>query len=145
MAVLTAAQVDIINNMNPDTELCQLGSSIKTTQDLSAYQPIIIEKTIDSSAATAVAAFTAPYAMRIIDVIVRATATSTNGALQPLKASSGICTAITCAADTAVTHMSAGAVAANLLLASGDVVNLIATGDAASGVKGVVTFIAVRV
>lgn len=145
MSVLTAAQVDIINNMNPDTEKCQLGSSIKTTQDLSAYQPIIIEKAITSTAASAVAAFTAPYAMRIVDVIVRATATKTNGALQPLKATDGMCTAIACAADGAVTHMSAGANATHLTLAAGDTVNLIATGDAAAEVTGVVTFIAVRV
>ena len=145
MAVLTAAQADRIDRLMPEAEAVQLGSSIKGSQDLQAYQPIIIEKAITSTAASAVVAFVAPYAMRIVDVIVRATATKTNGALQPLKAASGMCTAIACAADGAVTHMSAGAVAANLLLAAGDTVNLIATGDAAAEVVGVVTFVAVQV
>jgi hypothetical protein len=145
MAVLTAAQADRIDRLMPEAEAVQLGSSIKGSQDLQAYQPIIIEKAITSTAASAVVAFVAPYAMRIVDVIVRATATKTNGALQPLKAASGMCTAIACAADGAVTHMSTGAVAANLLLAAGDTVNLIATGDAAAEVVGVVTFVAVQV
>ena len=145
MAVLTADQATILNDMNPDTEKMSLGTSIRETQTLTSYHPLIFEKAITSTAATAVLAFTAPYAMRVVDVIVRATATKTNGALQPLKAASGMCTAIACAADGAVTHMSAGAVAANLLLAQGDLVNLIATGDAAAEVVGVVTFICVKV
>ena len=145
MGNLTAAQADKINRLMPETEGVQLGTSIKDTQDFSAYQPIIIEKAITSTAASAVLAFTAPYAMRIVDVIVRATATKTNGALQPLKATDGMCTTIACATSGNVVHMSAGANATHLTLAAGDTVNLIATGDAAAEVTGVVTFIAVRV
>lgn len=145
MSYISSADVDKINRVNPTLEDVQLGTKLADFQD---YAPVIFEKAITSSAATAVEAFTAPFAMRIVDVIVTATATSSSGTLQPLKAAAGMCTAIACATDGAVTHMSAGATAAtaaNRLLAAGDVVNVIAAGGTAANHRGIVTFIGIRV
>lgn len=142
MARLTAAQADKINRMNPDAQEVALGSTIKETQD---YSPVIIEYTIGSSAASAIPAFTAPFAMRLTLVTARCTAAISNGAVQPLKASTGMCTAITCAEDKVQTAWSAGIESAQILLAAGDVVNVIATGDTAASVRGVITFYGVRV
>lgn len=142
MSRLTAALAEIVNRMNPDAQAAQLGSSIKETQD---YAPVIFQKKIAADATAAPTAFTAPFAMEIVDIIVQAQATVENGAITPLKGTDAMCTAIACATDGAVTHMSAGAVVANaarLILAAGDVVKV----DAANaGDRGIVTFIGVRV
>jgi len=146
MAQLSTRTRDILDKSSlPEFQESGLGT---TLYEASQYAPVIFTKAITSSAATAVLAFVAPFAMRVIDVIVQAQVTETNGTLQPLKAATGMCTAIACETDGAVVHMSAGATtatAANRLLASGDVVNLIATGTTAANVRGIATFICARV
>lgn len=125
----------IINGMNPTAEKAKLG-------DMATYAPVIFRKEITGAAnSTAVQAFTAPFAMRIVDIIVEATATVSGGTVTPKKGTTAMCTAIACAADKAVTHMSAGAVVAALALAAGDVVNLV---TANAGDRGIVTFIGAR-
>lgn len=125
----------ILNDMNPTAEKVKLG-------DMAVYASVIFRKAITAAAnSTALAAFTAPFAMRIVDIIVEATATSSSGAVTPKKGTTAMCTAIACAVDKAVTHMSAGAVVAALELAAGDVVNL---STANAGDRGIVTFIGVR-
>ncbi len=142
MSRLTAVQAEKINRMNGDAQAAQLGSSLKETQD---YAPVIFEYNVTADATGAPTAFTAPFAMRIVDIIVWAKATVEGGAITPLKGSDAMCTAIACATDGAVTHMSAGAVVANaarLTLAAGDVVKV----DAANADdRGTVTFIGIRV
>lgn len=142
MSRLTAIQAAKIDRMNPDAQAAQLGSSVKETQD---YAPVIIGFDITADATGAPTAFVAPFAMRIVDIIVWAKATEGGGAITPLKGSDAMCTAIACATDGAVTHMSAGAVVANaarLTLAAGDVVKV----DAANAAdRGTVTFIGIRV
>lgn len=146
MAQMTDRTRDVLDKASlPEFQSAGLGSTI---YEASKYSPVVISKVIDDSAATAVAAFVAPFAMRIVDVIVQAQVTEINGTLQPLKAAAGMCTAIACATDGDVAHMAAGATAAtaaNRLLAAGDTVNLIATGTAAAKVRGIVTFIGERV
>lgn len=125
----------IINGMNPTAEKAKLG-------DMATYAPVIFRKEITGAAnSTAVQAFTAPFAMRIVDIIVEATATVSGGTVTPKKGTTAMCTAIACAADKAVTHMSAGAVVAALALAAGDVVNMT---TANAGDRGIVTFIGAR-
>jgi hypothetical protein len=141
MARLTANQAEKINRMNPDAQAAALGSSVKETQD---YAPVVISYDIEADATDAPTAFTAPFAMRIVDIIVWAKATVGGGAITPQKGSDAMCTAIACATNGAVTHMSAGAVVANaarLTLAAGDAVKV----DAANaGDRGTVTFIGQR-
>ena len=125
----------IINGMNPTAEKAKLG-------DMATYAPVIFRKEITGAAnSTAVQAFTAPFAMRIVDIIVEATATVSGGTVTPKKGTTAMCTAIACAADKAVTHMSAGAVVAALALAAGDVVTMT---TANAGDRGIVTFIGAR-
>ncbi len=142
MSRLTENQAKKIDVMNPDAQAAQLGSSLKETQD---YAPVIISYDITADATDAPTAFVAPFAMRIVDIIVWAKATVGGGAITPQKGSDAMCTAIACAADGAVTHMSAGAVVANaarLTLAAGDAVKV----DAANAAdRGTVTFIGIRV
>lgn len=139
MAQMSTITRDRLNDLNPEFERAAVGT---TLYEASAYSPVIFQKTIAAAAnATAVEAFVAPFAMRIVDIIVEATATSSSGAVTPKKGAVAMCTAIACAADKAVTHMTAGAVVAALALAAGDVVNLSTAG---AGDRGVVTFIGVR-
>ena len=141
MARLTAAQADILNRMNMDTQKTAMGTSLKETQD---YAPVIIQYKVAADATTAVAAFTAPFAMEISDIIVQAQATVGGGTITPSKGTDAMCTAIACATDGAVTHMSAGAVVANaarLVLAAGDIVKVAA---ANAGDRGIVTFLGIR-
>lgn len=141
MAVLTSAQAVIVNKMNPAAEKVALGTSLKESQD---YQVVGFSYTVAADATGNPTAFTAPFAMRIVDVIVQATATSASGTILPYKNGTGaMCTAIACATDGAVTHMSAGTTTeANLVLAAADTVTVDANG---ANDRGIVTFIAVRV
>jgi hypothetical protein len=141
MSILTAAQADKINRFNPTAQEVALGTSILETQ---TYAPVIIEYAVAADASSNVAAFTAPFAMRITLVTARCTAAITNGAIQPKKATTAMCTAITCAVDKVQTSWGAGIETAQVVLAAGDVVNVIATGDTAGSVRGVVTFYGVR-
>ncbi|MDY0274798.1 MAG: hypothetical protein RBR42_05070 [Desulfomicrobium sp.] len=120
-----------LNKMNPTGEKLQLGAS------LAAFQYDIV-----SAANTAAqVAFVAPFPMRIVDIIVEATATSSSGTVTPKKGTVAMCTAITCATDKAISHVTVGAVASALTLAKGDVVNVQTNG---SDDRGLVTFVAVR-
>lgn len=115
--------------------------------ELNQYSPVIITYAADSDHSTAKAAFVAPFAMRIVDVIVKANATNASGALVPQKGTDAMCTGITCAADGAVSRLSAGAVVANdarLTLAAGDTVKILSSGGTAANTRGHVTFVAVR-
>lgn len=109
--------------------------------------PVLISYTIGADATGAPVAFRAPCDMYIVDIIVEARATSGAATVSPINAGSAgsgtdiLCTAIACAADKAVTHMSAGADSTKLILAKGDYVKVDAS---ASDVRGRVTFIAER-
>ena len=115
--------------------------------ELNQYSPVVIAYEADSDHTAAKQAFVAPFAMRILDVLVKANATNASGTLVPRKGADAMCTGITCAADGAVSRMVAGAVVANdarLTLAKGDVVNIISTGGTVAATRGHVTFIGVR-
>lgn len=109
--------------------------------------PVIISYAIGADATGAPVAFRAPCDMYVVDIIVEARATSSAATVSPINAGAAgsatdvMCTAIACAADAVVTHMSAGAVPAKLLLNKGDYVKVDAS---ATDVRGRVTFIAER-
>lgn len=149
MAQISTRTRDILDRSSlPEFQESGLGTSL---YEASKYAPVVISYVVDSTHVVAKPAFVAPFAMRIVDVIVQAQAAATSGALQPLKADAGMCTAIACVTDGVVSHMAEGATAAtaaNRLLAAGDVVNVIATGSGATEaakVAAVVTFIGERV
>jgi hypothetical protein len=144
MNQLTAVEAKRLDRSNPELERVSAFQKINERQTGG-----VVAFTLDKSAAAfseaAVEVFTAPYAMRIIDVIVTACATEANGAVTVYKGANAIGTAIDCATDGAVTHISAGVVVENkarMVLAAGDVVNAQATaGTAPADVRGIITVV----
>ena len=143
MNQLTAVEAKRLDRSNPELERVSAFQKINERQTGG-----VVAFTLDKSAGAfnteEVAVFTAPYAMRIIDVIVTACADVGSGTVNVLKGTDAICTAIACAADGAVTHMSAGAVVANkarMVLAAGDVINAQAAGGTATSIRGIITVV----
>jgi hypothetical protein len=125
---------DKLNRMHPTMQEVRGG-------DMMVYAPCIF--TYDQTTAANAAAqtvFTAPFALRVVDIIVEgknaeaAVVTFDNGTTQ-------MATAIT-AANQAVVHLSAGAVAAELEFAAGDIMTM-QTGHANSRCR--VTVLAIRI
>lgn len=144
MSILTAIQAAIVNKMHPDAQKVALGDSIRETQ---RYAPVAINYEIAADATGAPTAFTAPFAMDIVDIIVQARATSSAATVSPINAGTGsgtdiMCTAIACATDGVVSHMAAGADDAQLRLEAGDVIKVDAS---AAAVRALITFVGVRV
>lgn len=147
MDMLTAVEAKRIDRSNPELERV---SAFQKIQE--GFGGSVLAFTLDKSAATfnaaAVPVFTAPFAMRIIDVIVTGQATETNGAVTVYKGTDAIGTAIACAADGTVSHLAAGVAVANkarMVLAAGDVVNAkVTAGTDATLVRGIVTVVCQR-
>jgi|GEM_PF-3083660 len=145
MSKLTAALATVIDRMNSVAQKVSLGTRLRT---LELYSPFIYTYEIAADATGAPTAFTAPYDLRITDIIAESQASESGATVTPIDAGSAgsgtdaMCTAIACAADGAVTHMSAGADNTHLLLSEGDVVKVDASH---STVRGFVTFIGYRV
>lgn len=131
---MTLAQKDkLTNDFHPTAQEAGLGNSV--------YNAPVIFEYIAASAinAAAVTAFVAPFPMRIVDIIVEGrSAQSTVITID--NGTTPVCTAIT-AADQTVIHMTAGAVAAQLLLETGDVIT-VQSGH--TNARGAITFIGVR-
>jgi len=110
--------------------------------------PVVFSYEVAADATGAPVAFVAPCDLYLIDIIVEARATSGGATLSPINAGTAgsgtdaMCTAIACAADGAVTHMSAGADDTKLLLPKGTVVKVDAS---ANDVRARVSFIGIRV
>jgi hypothetical protein len=122
-----------LNDFNPTAQETKLGDCV-------AYAPVIFSyDQTEAANAAAQTMFTAPFPMRIIDVMVHgknaeaAVVTIDNG-------TTAISTAIT-AANEALVHMSAGLVEAELIMAAGDILTM-QTGAAASRCR--VTTIGIR-
>ena len=140
MNQLTAVEAKRLDRSNPELERVSAFQKINERQT-GGVVAFTLDKSDAAFSEAAVAVFTAPYAMRIIDVIVTACATEGSGTAKIMKGTDEICTAITCAADGAVTHMSAGAVVANMVLAAGDVINAQAAGGTATKIRGIITVV----
>lgn len=138
MAQMSTTTRDRLDRLNPDFQRAQVGT---TLYEASVYSPVIF--TYDQTAAANAAAqtvFTAPFALRVVDIIVEgkssqsSVVTFDNGTTQ-------MATAIT-AANQAVVHLSAGVVTAELDFAAGDVMTM-QTGHADAKCR--VTVIAIRI
>jgi hypothetical protein len=147
MDMLTAVEAKRIDRSNPELERV---SAFQKIQE--GFGGSVLAFTLDKSAAAfnaaAVPVFTAPFAMRIIDVIVTGQAAQTNGAVTVYKGTDAIGTAIACAADGTVSHLAAGVAVVNkarMVLAAGDVVNAkVTAGTEADKVRGIVTVVCQR-
>ena len=140
---MTSNEAKRLDNSNPEFERVSAFQKINERQT-GAVVAFTLDKSGAAFNAAAAPVFTAPYAMRIIDVIVTGCAAQNDGAVTVYKGTDAICTAIACAADGAVTHMSAGADVANkarMVLAAGDVINAQAVGGTAENIRGIVTVV----
>lgn len=152
MDLLSDNEIERLDKSNPEFERATPFERLNAAVD-EITEGVVSAFTLDKSAgafsAAAVAIFTAPYAMRILDVIVTACADEENGAVTVYKGTDAIGTAIACAADGTVSHLAAGVVVANkarMVLAAGDVVNArVTAGTTATDVRGIVTVICQRV
>lgn len=120
----------------------------QVVNDTVDYGAVVFTYSVAADATTAVTAFAAPFPFRVLDVIVKANATNASGTLVPQKASTALCTGITCAADGAVARLAAGAVTANdanLTFATGDLFKVASVGGTTANTRGHVTVLAVRV
>ena len=140
MNQLTAVEAKRLDRSNPELERVSAFQKINERQTGG-----VVAFTLDKSAAAFNAAkvpvFTAPFAMRIIDAIVTGCADVVGGTAKIMKGADEICTEIACATDGAVTHMSAGANKARMVLAAGDVINAQAAGTTPADVRGIVTVV----
>ena len=133
MAMSVADKNRLNNDFHPTAQGAGLGDAVFSA-------PVIFEYIATEAFNTAaVTAFVAPFAMRIADIIVEGRS-SQSSVVTVRNGTTAVCTAIT-AADQAVVHMSAGAVAAELLVAKGDVIT-VQSGHANS--RAAITFVGVR-
>jgi hypothetical protein len=122
-------------------------SGLTANQTLN-LSPVVLSYEIAADATGAPVAFIAPCNMYVVDIIVEARATSGGATVSILNAGTAgsgtdaMCTAIACAADGAVTHMSAGADDTKLIL---PVKTYVKVDASANDVRGRVTFIGIRV
>lgn len=138
---LTSAEIERLDKSNVEFERCQPFAKLN---DPAASE--VVAYTLDKSAGAfntaAVEIFTAPFAMRIDEIIVNAQVSEGSGVVTVYKGTDAVCTAIACDTDGAVVRMSAGAVVANkarLVLAAGDVVKAQSSGGTAANIRGIVT------
>lgn len=124
----------ILNDFNPTAQQERLGDCV-------TYAPVVFSYDQTTAAnAAAQTVFTAPFPMRIVDILVQGK--NAEAAVVTLdNVTTPICTAIT-AADGALVHMTAGVVDAELTLAVGEAVTM-QTGHANSRCR--VTVIGVRI
>jgi len=143
MNQLTAVEAKRLDRSNPELERVSAFQKINERQT-GGVVAFTLDKSEAAFSAAAAPVFTAPYAMRIIDVIVTGCAAMVDGTVKIMKGTNEICTPIACAADGAVTHMSAGALVANnarMVLAAGDVINAQAAGGTATSIRGIITVV----
>ena len=104
MPMFSSSEVARLDNSNPELE--RAGAFARM-----AYSPVIITYQISDDATGNPTAFTAPFAMRVVDIIVEGQATAGGATVAFAKNSTTMCTAIACEADGTVSRLAAGAVA----------------------------------
>jgi hypothetical protein len=102
----------------------------------------LVQRVTVTADATASKTFASTIAVDILMVVVTATATSANGALRLRSGTNNITSAITCAVDDATT-VSEIITTAYKRTTVGQTLNIIATGDTPSAVRGEVLIIGV--
>jgi len=146
MAKFTNDQKEILNNANPANQLVQLGGAIlegqERIEDLESGTLHYITAVIDSDHTTAKVVATAPFDLRIVDVIVEATAGVTSGTCKIQDgAGADITDAIIMAVDKVIVR--AGTIdRAKASIDAGDSIKAITHGATN---KGIVTLVVKRV
>lgn len=145
MSVFSQDTADRIDRENPEAQRAGLGTEVKFLGD---YAPMIISYAVAADATTALAAFTAPCAMRVDFVVANTTVGEASNTWTIAKGTDVMFTALTATSDGLVSYAVAGATAAtaaNRILAAGDVVKVGAAGGSnGANQRGIITFIGHR-
>jgi len=145
MSVFSQDTADRIDRENPEAQRAGLGTEVKFLGD---YAPMIISYAVEANATTALAAFTAPCAMRVDFVVANTTVGEASNTWTIAKDTDVMFTALTATSDGLVSYAVAGATAAtaaNRILAAGDVVKVGASGGSnGANQRGIITFIGHR-
>jgi len=146
MSVFSQDSADRIDRENPENQRAGLGTEVKFLGD---YAPMLIQFAVTDDATTALAAFTAPCAMRVDFVIANTTVGEASNTWTIAKGTDAMFTALTATSDGLVSYSIGGATAAtaaNRILAAGDVVKVGAAGGSnGANQRGIITFIGHRV
>jgi hypothetical protein len=146
MAVLSQENAERIDRIDPDTQRAGLGTEVKFLGD---YAPLIISYAVAADATTALAAFTAPCAMRVDFVVANTTVGEASNTWTIAKGTDVMFTALVATSDGLISYSIAGATAAtaaNRILAAGDVVKVGAAGGSnGANQRGIITFIGHRI
>jgi hypothetical protein len=146
-ATLTAEQAVGIDSSAPAHQLYGTGRKLKDAQERAvaleaaqqSYTPVELQILVTADA-TAGKPLTVPFAMEVDLMMVEARATVTSGKITLKKGTTAMTEAVACETDT--TRVAASAmVAAQEVLAKGDVINAVASG---STVRGKVTILGHR-
>jgi hypothetical protein len=146
MAALTSDQGYRLDKSDPEFERVGLGAEVSI---LGNYSPVFFQFAVTADATTALAAFTAPFAMRVDFVVANTTVGEASNTWTIAKGTDVMFTALTATSDGLVSYSIAGATAAtaaNRILAAGDVVKVGAAGGSnGANQRGIITFIGHRV
>ena len=146
MSALSQEAADRIDRENPENQRAGLGTEVKFLGD---YAPIIISFAVEENATTALAAFTAPCAMRVDFVVANTTVGEGSNTWTIAKGTDAMFTALAATSDGLVSYSIGGATAAsaaNRILAAGDIVKVGAAGGSnGANQRGIITFIGHRV
>jgi hypothetical protein len=146
MAALSQENAERIDRLDPDTQRAGLGTEVKALGD---YATISLSFAVTADATTALAAFTAPFAMHVDMVIANTTVGEASNTWTIAKGTDVMFTALTATSDGLVSFGIAGATAAtaaNRTLAAGDIVKVGAAGGSnGANQRGLITFIGHRV
>ena len=100
---ITAAEATKLDNVISEFQAEKLGTGLKAVQDIGAYDPIIVSLNITTDA-TGGLPFTIPYDFELLEVIVQARATVSNGTVTIMNGATPLTDAIIMAVDTTITR-----------------------------------------
>ncbi len=122
--LLSQSLADKVDNASPVNQLAKVGERLKEAQ---ATGLIVQRVNVTAAANSTAKEFTVDYDMVLVDVLVRATATSASGTLTLRRSTTAITDAIACATDVNIDR-AASITDAGQALVAGETLNLIANG-----------------
>ena len=126
--LMNQAEADAVDNIDPRSQISQVGERIREIQATG----LVVQRVDVTADASAGADFLVDYAMVLLDVLVRATATSGSGTLTLRRLTTAISSAVVCAVDEVLSRTTT-ITDAGQVLAVGETLNIIAAGAANRG------------
>ena len=126
--LMNQAEADAVDNIDPRSQISQVVERIREIQATG----LVVQRVDVTADASAGADFLVDYAMVLLDVLVRATATSGSGTLTLRRLTTAISSAVVCAVDEVLSRTTT-ITDAGQVLAVGETLNIIAAGAADRG------------